>query len=309
MHPDGPATHPIICERVRGGMTDIHDRIQELEDRCFAAIAAGDNGLCESIAREAAEVDPDSWLILFACGCADMRDGHAADAIAQWMAAVDRMEDVTDIERMSRAAADVTAECMTGWQYPAHVEYAGLMAMSSGLSRLTGGSDGGFMESIMDALSRRVSETDQSANAMLMQSASEVAYTSVLFVTDLSSSVRTLSAMLAMSDRILDLMGTSGVPDEMDRMPIDNLRTHVGLRMEAYRQLVSEWDAAVSRYPEVDLSGLAGYWSGKGSKLGQMVESLLDAGLAYSRSGDERDLEAVRKAARMLVLKWLRIRK
>ena len=207
---DGPGTHPIICERVRGGMTDI--------------------------------------------------------------------------ERMSRAAADVTAECMTGWQDPAHVEYAGLMAMSSGLSRLTGGSDGGFMESIMDALSRRVSETDQSANAMLMQSASEVAYTSVLFVTDLSSSVRTLSAMLAMSDRILDLMGASGVPDEMDRMPIDDLRTHVGLRMEAYRQLVSEWDAAVSRYPEVDLSGLAGYWSGKGSKLGQMVESLLDAGLAYSRS-------------------------
>ena len=112
-------------------MTDIHDRIQELEDRCFDAVAAGDNGLCESIAREAAEADPDSWLILFACGCADMRDGHAADAIAQWMAAVDRMEDVTDIERMSRAAADVTAECMTGWQYPAHVEYAGLMAMSS----------------------------------------------------------------------------------------------------------------------------------------------------------------------------------
>lgn len=289
-------------------MTDADDRLLELEDRCFAAAASGDDDACRGAAVEAAGIDPDCWLILYACGCADMRAGRAADAIAQWMAAADRMEDLGDIERMSGSVAEITAECVVTWPYPAHLEMAGLMALSHGISELTGGSDGDLMLEVMEAISGRLSD-DQSMNAGLLQAASEVAYTAAMFGTDLSTSVESARALIGFSDRVLESMAVHGVPDEMDRMPMDELREHIGVRVEAYRVLASEWDAASARFAPEQIAGFREYWRSREAKVTDMMESLMDAGLEYSRSRDPRDLEATRRAAKILVLRWLRVRK
>lgn len=290
-------------------MTDIHDRLLELEERAYSAAAAADSEGCEAVAREAAELDPDSWIILFSCGCADMRAGRAADAIAQWMAAADRMEDERDIERMSDAVAEVTAECVRSWPYPANVELAGIMALSGGLSDLTGGPDGGFMVKVLKAIGGLAGAADTSAQAELLQAASEVTYTAVMFGTDLRGSAEAARALLGIADTVMASMEARGVPESMGGVPVEGLRGHVGLRMEAYRCLVDEWDAASTRFSPEQIEGIAAYWGGKASRVEAMVLSMMDAGFQYSRTGSDADREAVRRAAKMLVLKWLRIRK
>lgn len=290
-------------------MTDIHDRLLELEERAYAAAAAADGEGCEAIAKEVAELDPDSWIILFSCGCADMRAGHTPDAIAQWMAAADRMEDERDIERMSDSVARVTAECIRTWPYPANVELAGIMAFSGGLSDLTGGTDCDFMVRVLEAIRDLASSSDTSAQAELLQAASEVTYTAVMFGTDLRGSVEAARALLAIADSVLGSMEADGVPESMDALPMDQLREHVGLRMEAYRCLVDEWDSASRRFDADQLGRIAEYWGGKEQKVEAMVLAMMDAGFLYSRTGSGPDREATRKAAKMLVLKWLRIRK
>lgn len=275
------------------------------------AVETADNGTPEECRRLAADSDQDTWVPLFLEGCADMAEGLPADALARWMASVDMLEDTRDMAILGDAIARSVAKGMLRWEYPAHLELSGLTALSHGMSPLMGLSESTLLCAVLEDLSGMVSEDDLDLDAEIMQSASAVAYMVVMFGRDIRDMREAAGWLQGIIARSLDAMeGAGRVPESLDSLPLSDLRNHMASRMLVYDTLVSEYDAVSDRFTDGDLDALAAYWSGaRGDRLLDMMTKAMDLGVIYSDTCDRRYGKDCAKAVRMLVLKYLRIRK
>ncbi len=96
-----------------------------------------------------------------------------------------------------------------------HLELSSLTALSHGMSPLIGFSDTQFLCVVLEYLMSSVSKNDQALNAAIMQAASAVAYTVMMFGKDTREMRETAGSLLGIMNQCLDSMDAAGfvLPD------------------------------------------------------------------------------------------------
>lgn len=266
------------------------ETLAELESEGRMAIDAGDWAACRRISDRFFDLDPDCDM---GCpyhleGCACVSEGDYMGAAAAWACALDHMEDTGEMEDMCLTVVDVCARLAGHWAVPALKSSGMVLTVSRASSEFLGLKIPWMASALVERMSAMISD-DASVNRNLGDTAIALAAGSIVFSTDLRDGIEVVSAVGGFLNRVHEANGA--VPDGPG----------------ICEAICEEWARATEGMTEEQIGEIAEYWSTRHPKIVKIFSDMV--GFFRRSSTDSVCGADCRKAIRMFILKWLRVRK